>query len=82
MVQKWTRRLTTADLIRAVQTVSLPVTQELLRDAAKAIGATMLAALGLFSAVQLIGLVATLRPPVTHLRLRDAHLPVRAPKLA
>ena len=41
----------------------------------------MLTALGSFPAVQFIGLVPTLRLPITNLGHRDAHLPVGALKL-
>lgn len=75
------KRLTAVDLIRAIQAVSLPITQEFFRDAAAAIGTAMLAAPGWCSAVLLVWLILTLCLPVAHLSLRDAHLTMRALKL-
>lgn len=79
--ENWSWRLTAAHLVRAIHTVFLSIAQEFLGDAAVAVCAAMLAALGWFPAVQFVRLVPTLRLPITHLSPRDAHLPVGALEL-
>lgn len=71
---------TAAELVRAVRAVSLFVAHKFLGNAAAPVGTAELTALGRPSTVDLVGLVPTLRPAVTHLGLGDAHLPIRALK--
>lgn len=69
---------TAADLIRAVRTVPFVIAHKFFGNAAAPVSTAKLTALGRPDTVDLIGLVPTLRHPVTHLGLRDAHLSIRA----
>lgn len=71
---------TAAELIHAIRAVSFSITHKFFGNAAAPISTAELTALGRPSAVHFIRLIPTLRPPVTHLSFRDAHLSMSALK--
>lgn len=74
--------LSTSKFVCAVHTVSLPITQELLGDAAFAISTAKLTALAGVPTVLLVRPVLTLGRPVAHQRFRNTFLSMGALKLA
>lgn len=79
ILKNW--ELTAVHFIRAVQAVLLSITYEFLWDAAFCVSTAVLTALSLFPAVPFVRPIPTLRFPIAHFSLGDAHFPMGTLKL-